>query len=205
MKMMARLLRDGTSWNFCSHLFRWPTKETMLAAASLVPELPPQLRVEAAEVVAYTSDPSLQSAYHHLIGSGGCVSPYESQCRINGETGVADKGIILADVAAFYKAFGFNYSKELPEAPDHVAVELAFMGYLKLKQAFAFLHQDDEAIEVCRDAEDAFLQDHLLGWLPNFLTDIARAATHPYYREAAQLAHKLFAFIEFRCEKDRVY
>jgi len=132
-------------------------------------------------------DSQLEAAYHRLLGSGGPVSPYESDYQGCGEEGMREKGVVLGDVAAFYKAFAFDYSKEVLEVPDHIAVELAFMSYLKLKETYARMGDDEDAYRICREAENKFLSEHLLGWLPQFLERVSQHGTHEFYEKTACL------------------
>ena len=69
-------------------------------------------------------------AFLALLGPGGPVSAREI-----GHRPVADPGHLLATLQACYQAFA--YAPVTEEAPDHVSVEVGFMAYLRLKQAFA--------------------------------------------------------------------
>lgn len=77
----------------------------------------------------------------------------------------------MADVAGFYRAFGLQPSRDMPEAVDHVALELEFMAWLLAKRRHALKTQgaaDDERAAVCAEAERAFFEEHLAWWLPAF-------------------------------------
>lgn len=181
------LLTVGAGWKFFSLLFRCPSDVAALSVGTLIGELEPELRHEARVLSRLIRNPHTEGAYHALLGSGGPVSPYESDYRNPGEEGMREKGVVLGDVAAFYKAFMFEPSKELLEAPDHVAVELAFMSYLKLKEAYALMCDEHEACEICREAEENFLDEHLLRWTPLFVDRLARHAHHKFYEKSAHL------------------
>lgn len=76
-----------------------------------------------------------------------------------------DPGRILADVLAFHAAFAFN--PETEEPPDHVAVEAAFLGYLRLKEAYAACRKEGEGeAEVTAEAARRFCESHLAGLAP---------------------------------------
>jgi TorA maturation chaperone TorD len=70
----------------------------------------------------------------------------------------------LADLGGFYRAFGLE---ESGERVDHVSVELEFLHVLAYKRAWALEHDQAEHAEVCRLAEEAFLRDHALRWIPD--------------------------------------
>lgn len=68
----------------------------------------------------------------------------------------------MADVAGFYRAFGFQVTGE---RPDHLVPELEFVALLLVKEAHATLSGDHDASQVCRDARLKFVREHLGLWL----------------------------------------
>ncbi len=83
----------------------------------------------------------------------------------------------LADLAAFYRAFGLEVGPDGKERHDHISVELEFMSVLAVKEAFALENQlDEEQLAACRDAEKKFLREHLGRWAPAFCRRLASAA-----------------------------
>lgn len=92
----------------------------------------------------------------------GDISPYETgyEPRPGAPGG---KTFQLADIAGFYRAFGFEVKGE---RPDHIVPELEFMALLLAKEAYATLSGEDAGAEVCRKARESFLSEHLLVWLP---------------------------------------
>ncbi len=193
MNDAKELLEVGATWRFLSLLFRCPSDAPALSIRTLAWELPPQWRPKAREIGSASGCPRLEAAYHGLLGSAGPVSPYESDYQGPGREGLREKGAILGDVAGFYKAFAFDHSKEMLETPDHIAVELAFMSYLKLKEAYACMDGDHEAYRTCLEAEDKFLNEHLTEWIPLFLDRLAQYSTHEFYSMTAAL---LLEFVE---------
>ena len=68
----------------------------------------------------------------------------------------------LADLAAFYHAFGLEVAEDAGERHDHLCLELEFMCVLAAKEAYAHEHQlDAEQLAQCRDAQKTFLREHL--------------------------------------------
>lgn len=84
----------------------------------------------------------------------------------------------LADVAGFYRAFGFEVQGE---RPDHLVAELEFVALLCVKEAFARLSRDPEGAEVCAEARAKFLDQHLRPWLPAFHARVAESARDPLF------------------------
>lgn len=73
--------------------------------------------------------------------------------------GMDDPGHTLADIKALYEAFAFQ--PETEEAPDHIAVEASFMGYLCLKEALARSRGHEDEAEIVSQAAARFRGEHL--------------------------------------------
>jgi len=102
-----------------------------------------------------------------LVTSKECP-PYETDyCP---QTFSVHRSQQIADVAGFYRAFGLEPSRERRERADHIALELEFMAWLVEKQRLALqVHgPGSQQEEVCRDAQQRFLADHLAWWAPAF-------------------------------------
>ncbi len=83
----------------------------------------------------------------------------------------------LADLNAFYRAFGLELADDAAERPDHICLELEFMSVLAAKEAYALEHQlDADQIALGRDAQKKFLREHLGHWLPAFTRRLEREA-----------------------------
>jgi putative dimethyl sulfoxide reductase chaperone len=100
----------------------------------------------------------------------------------------------LADVAGFYRAFGVEPSDGLHEAPDHVSLELEFVGLLVLRAAIA---PTAEARETTLSACRSFLNEHLGRWAPLFFERVKRGGG--FLSDAAALADRLVALQCARC------
>lgn len=83
----------------------------------------------------------------------------------------------LADLAAFYRAFGLEVAEDADERQDHICLELEFMCVLGAKEAYALERQlDVEELSICRSAQTRFLREHLGRWTPAFARRLARMA-----------------------------
>ena len=81
----------------------------------------------------------------------------------------------LADLGAFYAAFGLEMTLDAAERQDHISIELEFMSVLAAKEAYALENQlDEEQLALCRDAQKKFLREHLGRWTPAFTRRLAR-------------------------------
>jgi TorA maturation chaperone TorD len=105
-------------------------------------------------------------------------------CPIN-ESGFIrrDKGAILADIAEFYRAFGFKLSQEASEKADHLISELEFVALLLVMLAKA---RDQETTRTY-EGLSAFSFDHLGKWLPTFCERLTETTTLPIYQQQAKL------------------
>jgi hypothetical protein len=89
----------------------------------------------------------------------GRVPPYEASNVPASAGGITPR---LADVAGFYRAFGFCVTGN---RPDHVVAELEFLGMLLLIEADAAERGAVERAEIAGGAARSFVRDHLGGWL----------------------------------------
>lgn len=68
-------------------------------------------------------------------------------------------GVTLADISAFYNAFGLRIRGDV--LIDHLSTELEFMAHMELKRAYAIANDNREMLDIVTKAEDSFLRDHL--------------------------------------------
>jgi DMSO reductase family type II enzyme chaperone len=105
----------------------------------------------------------------------------------------------LADLAAFYRAFGLEIGDDADERQDHICLELEFMCVLAAKEAYASEHQlDPEDQQICHDAQRRFLREHLGRWTPAFARQLARLAEGS---PLSALAGLTGAFVEAECAR----
>lgn len=134
--------------------------------------------VEQRAALARIVDRAARAAEHRrLFGhtvAHGCP-PYETEY---GRSHVFAQVQELADITAFYAAFGLRPTPRL-ERPDHLAVELEFVGLLTLKTALALARGETERARMAREATAHFLADHLGRWLPALVGLAARRSVAP--------------------------
>jgi DMSO reductase family type II enzyme chaperone len=105
----------------------------------------------------------------------------------------------LADLAAFYHAFGLEVAADAGERQDHICLELEFMCVLAAKEAYALEHQlDTQDLSLCRNAQKQFLREHLGRWTPAFARRLARMAGGT---ALGALANLTCAFVEAECAR----
>lgn len=115
--------------------------------------------------------PGLQAAHRHALGLTGSLC-YETEYGLPNEY---RQSYELADIAGFYRAFGFTVGGKQRERPDHLSMQLEFMYVLTLMEAYALEQANAERVEICQQAQGRFLQDHLGRWIGLFAASLARS------------------------------
>jgi len=148
---IIQLLSESAEWRLLGLLFQYPDAAWRSQLTALLPSLPaPELRQMAKAALERYSE-GLHSA---LFAPSGTVPVREVHYR-----GGVQCGYLMAELAAFYEAFG--YHPHIQDADDHLAVQLGFLAYLKLKQAHALLAEKPENAQVTAEAAEAFLKEHV--------------------------------------------
>lgn len=175
-------LTRAASYRFLALLLSTPSDATRAELGSLAGEVERTL-AEDAPKLGEVCGPSLQGLYHRLLGASGQVPDVE--CAYDDNT-AGGRGPLIADVAGFYRAFAYPQSG--PNTADHVAVELDFLGWLSMKQAYARHSGASEQLDVTSAARAKFIRDHLGRWVIPFLERLAQAGEGTHYEAVAVLA-----------------
>ncbi len=126
-------------------------------------------------------------AYLFLTPKG--VYPFESVYR-------GQKNLLMdkpwEEVRAFYRRLGLEKEKKQLHPEDHAAVELGLMAVLAFLSGGELPGPEEEEMAeeegyLALQAQQDFLQEHLLAWLPQLCADIVGKTRHPFYRAAASL------------------
>lgn len=147
----AELLADAAAWRLLGLLFECPSAGWREQIRTLAAEVPsPELRAAAEAALTEASE----GRFHSAFGPGGPAPAREASC-----TRSVELGRLMAELAAFYEAFG--YHPATTEPPDHVSVEAGFIGYLRLKEAYALACGDAERATLTAEAARRFLEEHV--------------------------------------------
>jgi DMSO reductase family type II enzyme chaperone len=153
--------------------------------------------VEAlASSLAGESLPALQRRYENTFdpASGPRCAPNETAHTPETPQEAMTRNFQLADIAGFYRAFGVEVTPG-SERPDHIAAELEFMHLLAVKELVAGREeQSEERVKICRDAQRAFLRDHLGRWSDTLGGRLEEAADGPFYSAAGRLLSRFVGF-----------
>jgi nitrate reductase assembly molybdenum cofactor insertion protein NarJ len=148
---VAQLLREATQWRLIGLLFSCPAGDWHAEVAALATEVADEQLKAAAEAAQTEAGEGL---YHTTFGPGGPAAAREVsylQSTLSGQ--------FLAELRGMYEAFAYQPASQEP--PDHVAVEADFVGYLRLKEAFAQSRGEEEHAAVTADAAQRILDEHL--------------------------------------------
>jgi len=170
------LVADAATWRLLAKLFERPRPGWLEEIGDLAAEVDdPGLRgaVEAARGAAE------EGFYLALLGPGGAVSPREVAHR----GPMVQPGLLLARLNALYGAFA--YHPETEEVPDHLAVEVGFMAFLRLKEAYARARGEEEQAAQAATAADHLLEEHLRA-MAEPVAEVLEAAGGAYLARAAR-------------------
>ena len=163
------LAQDAAGWRLISMLFECPAPgwgENLTALASEVAD--PGLRGAVEAALAEASE----GLYHSIFGPGGPASAREVSYH-----DLLQFGGLMSELASYYEAFG--YQPPAREPADHVSIEAGFVGYLRLKEAYALASGDTEHVEVTAEAATHFIEDHL-SFVAERLAGTLRESGIPY-------------------------
>jgi nitrate reductase assembly molybdenum cofactor insertion protein NarJ len=152
VRTALELLAEAAEWRLLGLLFSCPQRDWRNHVAALAAEVRDERLQEAARAAV---EEGRESVYHTAFGPGGPAAPREISHRQSALTGQ-----YLAELLACYHAFA--YGPPPAEPPDHIATEIDFVAYLRLKQAFAVARGDEMQAAITADAAQSFIEDHLV-------------------------------------------
>jgi nitrate reductase assembly molybdenum cofactor insertion protein NarJ len=151
VRSVSELLAEAAEWRLLGQLFFCPKHGWREHVAALAAEVRDERLQQAARTAVKEGR---ESVYHTAFGPGGPAAPREISHRQSALTGQ-----YLAELMTTYNAFAYCPSRDEP--PDHVATEVDFVAYLRLKQAFALARGDEMQAAVTADGARSFIEDHL--------------------------------------------
>jgi DMSO reductase family type II enzyme chaperone len=198
-------LRRASLYRLLALAFAYPTPPGLEVVATgtwkAAVVAPAKLRVvlrRLADAAGGGDEASLGAEHVTLFQRQVRCPPYEGAY---GPAQMAGKVAVLADVAGFYRAFALEPAAGRPEVEDHICAELEFMSALALKEAWALAESHAEGLAITRDAQRAFLAEHLARWGGVFAARLAGTAAPGFYPAAAAL---LQAWLADECARLQV-
>lgn len=118
--------------------------------------------------------------------------PYEAEYN---QSHIFQKSQTLADIGGFYRAFGLELAPNLNDRLDYIGVELEFMQFLCLKEAYAVTRgHSQEQLALCREAQAKFLKEHLDQWVLGFTGALEEKAQGSFYAALGGLLRSFLIF-----------
>jgi len=111
-----------------------------------------------------------------FLGTDPHLSPHESLHRYALEETPKLWGSATKEVQTFYRSVQLMVDEEMALIPDHLTVELLFMSYLVENN---FVEQ-----------QKAFMEKHLMQWVPDYCGEIESHARTTFYVEIAVLVRE---------------
>lgn len=97
-------------------------------------------------------------------------------------------GKVTEEVQKFYRKTGFKaIFPTNVYAPDHIGIELAFMSKMCQEELRYINACNLEEARKMRNAQKAFLKDHLLTWIDDFLKKVINSPIANFYKHIAAL------------------
>lgn len=144
---------------------------------------------QAVRLVDNADGEVLEREHVRLFGPAARCSLHETAYGDAGR--LLGKSATLADVSGFYLAFGLQPTPGDTHPEDHLALELEFMSLLALKEAYALAEGWHEHLEVTREAQHKFLQDHLGTWIDALDEQLRACNPHPFYATLGEALQRL--------------
>lgn len=148
--LQPALLQDATDWRLIGLLLECPRPGWLEEVSALGTKTGDSLLRDAARAATDASE----GVYHSIFGPGGPAPPREVSY-----SNTIQLGQLLSELAAHYNAFGFSPFSH--ETLDHISVEAGFVGYLRLKEAYARSRGDDDHADLAAEAASRFIEEHL--------------------------------------------
>jgi len=135
----------------------------------------------------------LSEEYARLLILPGSISPYES-VWLNGLLSQEAAAVVMA----FYKKSGFTLPEDFKGFPDHIGLELAFIGRLAMEESRKWNDGNEDAALKYAELQRDFFAQHLSKWVFKCCKGVMDYSRQQFYREMARLT---YAFLESEMEE----
>lgn len=136
----------------------------------------------------------MKTEYSRLfVGPGHLLAPpYESVYKTKDEDN--KRGVVMGDstiaVKNFYRSAGLELAKDFKDLPDHITLELHFMGYL-CNLEFDKAHDGSEEDQASvRKMQADFLKIHLDSWILDFSQAVSIGTNSEFYSAIVELTER---------------
>ena len=134
---------------------------------------------------------TLKSEYTTLfIGPGKLAAPPWESVYIGQEGRLFQESTLAVRYA--YAEFGFRPVEYKKVADDHLALMMCFMARMAAKSLEAFTSGDRDELKRLLVGQKAFIDEHLLNWVPRYAKDVADAQVSRFYDSFVKAAVSFF-------------
>ncbi|MBL8229218.1 MAG: molecular chaperone TorD family protein [Bryobacterales bacterium] len=169
------LLQEAAEWRLLGLMFEYPSETWRHQISALLADLHQTALVPLAKAALESASPGLHFA---LFGPAGTVPVREVTYQ-----GGVQLGYLMSELSGYYSAFGYEHGGQ--ESDDHLAVELGFLSFLRMKEAYATLAGNAPDAQFAAEIGESFIRDHLAlmvepisnrlaAFAPEYLTEAGR-------------------------------
>ena len=133
---------------------------------------------------------SMQVEYVRLFDYHPPCPPYQSALVNTVQDNPAQ---LYLQIEACYRDFGLNVNPEFKDPPDHISMELEFMHFLSHLEGQAMEEGGPGDAGKYRAAQKAFMEDHIMVWVPQFASSVQTHAKLPFFRSLARITDSFIA------------
>jgi TorA maturation chaperone TorD len=128
----------------------------------------------------------LQIEYNRLFAGPSKPQAYPYEEAFLSQSGwAANSGRSLARE---YLEGGLKLAPGFKDSPDHISLEFEFMAHLCEKEMMDA--HDPSVVFDYRQQQRSFLENHIVNWVPAFLTTVERSAVVSFYKLLARIARE---------------
>ena len=174
MQTSSQTIARAHVYSFLAKAFSYPSQQVVQELEKELPSIPLSMSEIDRNAALLQAIEALQQAFKHreyqqLQREYSQLSTGREQCRLNEgdyEKASATLPQRLADISAFYLAFGLQVAPGTGERLDFISTEADFLHALLLKRRHAEQQGWAEQADICIKAEAGFLKEHILWWMP---------------------------------------
>lgn len=185
------------SWWFLSRFYlERPKADFLSELREVLSEVPPAEDDPAhALLESLAADPEVHSErllleftrlFRGIKENYGPPPPFE--CLYRGYPMMGEPALA---VIGHYREAGFDEVAPEVGPQDHLGAELRFLSFLCYREMEAWADDDSAAARERIGQEWAFLDQHLLSWVPEYTERISRESREPFYKAAVALTRAL--------------
>jgi TorA maturation chaperone TorD len=196
------LMQQGDCCKLLAACFYEPEKELFLQE-NLCENLAALLAADgchAAAKAAKAMHASLQATDEEELKAahaGLFIGPFELAAPPYGSIYLENTRRVMGDstvaVQKLYRAAGL--SLEVPEAPDHIALELEFMHFLIMAEADSVARNDRDEAKAFAATQAHFLRNYLAPWVFEFCAAIRKGTATGFYTSLADCLEGFIAVV----------